>query len=665
MAAARAKGLVHLGDTSFRRKDVIAGYHDMLDVLAQFRVDARPWDALTQVEFYGLLRTLAPDVFGSGAEVTEDDAAKRARTYSNALVKLGFVDESQRRITALGTMFAGGGPRRQDPFDRLCSLTPENSAVLRGALTYTEKTDSGRYFPVRLMVRVLNRLDALSTDEFALAFIAGPRAYGVDVDAIVGAVESMRADGRGLDEALTAAERTAEQDHYIDGGAFAAEAFPNGKGPTFTERYRRFLDALTFFRDQPDNGTLARLRRAAADGGTTVKARFDPGRYLPDLKKTGAGPITVHRSARYAGWTDAPADFRRAMVDLFNGSRATALVREYLDNNLRILAATGVISVADDQVRIGSAYARYFFATVDEQLTVVGAAPDDAERAAGPAQWFGPDALARTDARIAADRGIGPDEIEAFVAAAERERFDRLVSAAFPPEDVVGHLRLIGADHRSAAVNALREKAFRGKATVPCMYEYLIGLSLYYASGRAFDPRSAFGLSLDGDFLPISHAPGLRGDIEFELDGRRVLVEATLMDPATQRRGELEPVLRHATNLSCEQPGAQTVTLFVANEVDPNVARIFGFARVMDMAPTDGGSGTASPLIVSICTRDWVDIAAAPLSPVLEMIAAEADRLDVEHLNSEWNADLVETLRGVAAPAPPSSDARESHRMSD
>lgn len=651
MPPARATSLVHLGDTSFRRKDVIAGYHGMLDVLAGFREDLRPWNAATQLEFYGLLRAQAPDVFGSGAQVHDDDAAKRARTYTNALVKLGFIDEDQRRITALGAMFAGGDRRVLDDFDRLCSLTPENSAVLRGVLSYTERTDDGRrYFPVRLMLTVLNRLGALSTDEFALAFIAGPRAFGVDADVIASAVTTMRADGLGLDAVLTAAERTLEQDRYIVTGKFTPEAFPNGKGPTFTERYRHWLDAVEAFREQPDRGTLARLRRATADGGATVKARFRPAQYLPGLTKTAAGPVTVHNDSRYPHWHESPAAFRLAMVDLFNGNRATALVREYLDNNLRILTATGVVSVAGNQVRIGSAYAQYFFATVDTDLVLTtDSLPGGSARATGLAQCFSPDALERTDAAIAAERGISAGQIQAFVAAAERERFDHLVSAAFRPDDVLDHLRLISADHRSDAVQALREKAFRGKPTVPCMYEYLIGLSLYYSSGRAFDPREAFGLSLDGDFLPISHAPGLRGDIEFELDGRRVLVEATLMDPATQRRGELEPVLRHATNLACEYPGAETLTLFVANEVDPNVARIFGFARLMEMTPTDGGTGSARPLIVSIRTGDWVDVAAAPLSSILEVIATESGRLGVDHLNSGWNAALVGELRSLAA----------------
>ncbi|MFT3660644.1 MAG: AlwI family type II restriction endonuclease [Gordonia sp. (in: high G+C Gram-positive bacteria)] len=665
MTPPRAKSLVHLGDTSFRRKDVIAGYHAMLEALAEFRSDdERPWDPVTQAEFYHLLRGLAPDVFGSGTAIAEADAAKRARTYTSALVKLGFVDEHERRITALGELFSGGDRRRLDRFDRLCALTPENSAVLRGVLSYTEKTDRGdRYFPVRLLLRVLHRTGPLSTDEFAFAFIAGPKLIGVDVEALVAAITDMRARGATLDTALGAAERTLEQDRYIISGVFTPEAFPNGKGPTFVERYRAFLLALTDFREHPDAGTLARLRRAVADGGATVKARFDPARYLPDLRKSGNGPLTVYRSACYPSWDGDVVDFRQGIVDLFNGSRITSLVREYLDNDLRILTASGVFSVSEDRVSAGAAYAGEFFAAVDDRLVVLSdVAPDDARRAAGVAESCGPDALARTDARIVARHGIAPDEIQEFVEARERARFDRVVASSFPAGEVRRLLGLIADDYRSAAVNTVREKAFRGKPTVPCMYEYLVGLSLYYAADRAFDPRAAFGLSLDGDFLPISHAPGLRGDIEFVLDGRRVLVEVTLMDPATQRRGELEPVLRHATNLAGEFPDDEVITLFIANEVDPNVARIFGFARVMAMAPTDGGTGTASPLIVSLRTRDWIEIATAPLSSTLDQVAAEAGRTEVEYLNSDWNAELVDRLVNLQSFSVPDRPAATAER---
>ena len=651
----KATQLVHLGDTSFRRREVISDYHDALDVLTEFRIDRRPWDTATQLEFFRLLQIQAPDVFGSGGKISDDDAAKRARTITNALVKLGFIDPADRCPTTLGAMFTDGRPQLLDGFDRHCSLKPENSAVLRGALGYTEKCAdtasgaTGEYFPVRLLLSVVNRLDWLTLDEFALAFIAGPRTIGIDVDTIVAAVHELRATGRTLDDVLTEAERTVEQDRFIVSGEFTAEAFPNGKGPTFVERYRVFLDALEAFRADPTTAALARLRRSVDDGGTTVRSRFSPVTWLPDLKKKTAGPLTVHRGARYPHWNDTAFAFRAGLVNLFNGNRSTSLVREYLDNNLRILTATGVISVAEGRVSIGSAYARYFFRANDSQLTLFATDDAGADRAAGVAETFGPGSLNRANALISAEEGIAPEQIQQFVEERERERFDQLVAAAFPPAQVLEHLRLIGVDHRSASVNVLREKHFRGKASVPCMYEYLIGLSLYYSSGRAFDPRSAFGLSLDGDFLPISHAPALRGDIEFELDGRRVLVEVTLMDPATQRRGELEPVLRHATNLACEYPDAETVTLFIANQVDANVARIFGFARVMAMTPTDGGTGSASPLIASITTRAWVEVATAPLSEILNLVAAEANRAEIAHLNSDWNARLVSSLRALAS----------------
>lgn len=402
-------------------------------------------------------------------------------------------------------------------------------------------------------------------------------------------------------------------------------------------------------RARPDAGSLARLRRAVDEGGSTVAKRFRPARLLPGLTR-GDGPLGVHRDARYRHWAGSDAEFRRALVDLFNGNRTTALIGEYLDNDLRILTATGVISVAGDRVTIGSPYARFFFAAVDDRLEVTAPAVlTAARRAEPPTVVFGPDATARADALITAEHDVPADGIDAFIRERERERFDAAVSAAFPAHRVHEHLALIAADHRSAAVNTLRDKAFGGKPTVPCMYEYLIGLSLYYAAGRTFDLRRAFGLSLDGDFLPISHAPGLRGDLEFGLGDRRVLVEVTLMDPATQRRGELEPVLRHATNLACAHPETPVLTLFIANAVDRNVARIFGFARLMALTPTDGGSGTARPLIVPLTTRDWLAVSAAPLPALLDLIAAEADRTDPDHLNSEWDDALVSRLRTLAS----------------
>jgi len=649
----RATNLVHLGDTSFRRKEVIADYQAALGVLRRWRVDDRRWERnpALQGEFYDLLRAEAPEAFGrGGGPISGPDAQKRARTYTNALLKLGLVDD-ERRPTALGTMFATGSDRTADRFDRLCHLTPENSAVLRGVLSYTEPTDDGVFFPVRLLLRVLNRIGRLSTEEFATVFIAGPRDLGTDPDLLAGTVERMRSSALDRGSALAAgSELSPAEAEFVATGIVDGESFPNRKGNTYVERYRVFVEALSAFREHPDRQSLAALRRAVHDGAGTVRGRFEPGRYLPELRSKTATPQQIHDQAGYPGFHGDDADFRRGLLRIAADGRTSALVGEYLDNNLRILTATGVLSVADDQVSVGSAYAAAFFRMVDDQLAVHAVSPPaPAARAIGLVDLFGESAIARTDAAISSDYGIAPDAVQAFVDALDLQRFDAIVSAAFPPERVLAHLQRIAEDYPDPRLADALDAAGLGKTTVPCAYEYLVGLSCYYASGRSFDPRAAVGLSLDGDFLPISHAPGGRGDIEFEHGGRLVLVEVTLMDPGTQRRGELEPVLRHAVNLSCERPELSVLTLFIANEVDPNVARIFGFARLMEMTPTDGGIGTARPVIVSLSTRDWIEIAGAAtdLTPILDAVADEGEHRDVEHLNGDWNAQLVARLRSL------------------
>ena len=89
--------------------------------------------------------------------------------------------------------------------------------------------------------------------------------------------------------------------------------------------------------------------------------------------------------------------------------------------------------------------------------------------------------------------------------------------------------------------------------------------------------KKSLKLSLDGDRLPLSHAPGGDGDIIAEYSDFDVMLEATLMDKNTQKKGELEPVIRHTTNLTIKnmEENKKTYTFFVANELDANVINIF------------------------------------------------------------------------------------------
>ena len=60
------------------------------------------------------------------------------------------------------------------------------------------------------------------------------------------------------------------------------------------------------------------------------------------------------------------------------------------------------------------------------------------------------------------------------------------------------------------------------------------------------------------------------------------MLEVTLMDKNNQKRGELEPVIRHSVNLTTES-NKPVYTIFIANELDSNVINIFRFCKYIKL----------------------------------------------------------------------------------
>lgn len=113
------------------------------------------------------------------------------------------------------------------------------------------------------------------------------------------------------------------------------------------------------------------------------------------------------------------------------------------------------------------------------------------------------------------------------------------------------------------------------ESSVPTIFEYIVGLAWYYISDKKYDLYSSFNLTMTADFLPEKFAGGGYGDIIVNYDDEIIQIEVTLMDKNAQKRGEWEPVLRHATNLTIEVEPKPVTTLFVADELDDNTINIW------------------------------------------------------------------------------------------
>lgn len=169
-------------------------------------------------------------------------------------------------------------------------------------------------------------------------------------------------------------------------------------------------------------------------------------------------------------------------------------------------------------------------------------------------------------------RTMGLDNYQEIAKEVEKQnnlRFEKLVRNKFPKTTVLELLQQFVSRKDDLIVKTVTDNA-----PIPDIFEYVLGLAWYYISNKKVNIRSAYNLSLDADFLPLSHAAGYQGDLEFHYENRTLLLEATLMDHNTQKRGELEPVIRHTVNLTIENGLQPTQTIFVASELDDNVMNI-------------------------------------------------------------------------------------------
>lgn len=160
----------------------------------------------------------------------------------------------------------------------------------------------------------------------------------------------------------------------------------------------------------------------------------------------------------------------------------------------------------------------------------------------------------------------------------EAQEFYDIVSEKFPKDKTIQILRdIVAYDGRKGSVsdNVVMDQVTHNTNT-PGIFEYMLGIAWWYLAEKNINLYFAYNLRLDSNFMPTGAASGGQGDIEVDYNLFGLLLEATVQNKNSQKAGELEPVIRHTTNLN-----TRTVTnkpwygMFVATELDHNVTNIF------------------------------------------------------------------------------------------
>ena len=157
------------------------------------------------------------------------------------------------------------------------------------------------------------------------------------------------------------------------------------------------------------------------------------------------------------------------------------------------------------------------------------------------------------------------------------------ISEKYPKEKIIELLPLFSDRSKDNQI----KKEVNDAATVPTIYEYIIGIAWYYISNREFDLYGSMNLTLNADFEPVVHASGGDGDIVIHYEDIVVMLEVTLMNKQAQKRGEWEPVLRHSLNLKAANETLPTITFFIADELDFNTVNIWRAVAAVSLESTN------------------------------------------------------------------------------
>ena len=189
------------------------------------------------------------------------------------------------------------------------------------------------------------------------------------------------------------------------------------------------------------------------------------------------------------------------------------------------------------------------------------------------------------------------------------QEFVKFINNAYPLDKVKNILDLFNDRSNDAKIKEL----VCPDSSVPTIYEYMVGIAWYYFSGKRINLLQSFNLTLSANFEPLMHAGGGQGDIVIYEEDKVVMLEATLMNANSQKRGEWEPVLRHSANLKIEEEsnntGRDVTTFFIADTFDYNTINIWkAVSSVSLQSSVDKEKFTDNVIIMPISTNELVSL---------------------------------------------------------
>ena len=663
-------GIFNLMDTNGRRDDVVEALNGYLQILDEMSKDedflwksigGKRQNSLSQYLFFERAIEMSSDVFEthSGYDYVKEqlnnnhdlknaidnrdlvwlkehiveypDILKkidigmeaRARFFTNTLVKLGFVND-ERRITAAGKMLLDCQRIKKDQIETLFPLGKSNIAYLRQLLKLrVYSKDKRRYYsPFCMAILALLRKERIDS--------------GLFFEMIQGITPNMKRDwqkyideyyfGKCWEEIEIDIPQEINDSRQIDEKTFKAN-FTNGKSSKVKEVYWEFYKKIYAFNVKRDRATLKELVDFYMDSTNKKKVdkAFGGGKPLFALKR-GQYP-SIKEFLKKDNAKIFGKGINSKIYRLFYISKEKDEIREKSDTTRRIFKATGLIKFDNGYVELAyKELCKYVFAEDKIASMCSGCIPQNVElnylKYEGDEYSLFCNVFSTKDIlhyskreydQILKDvinefKGEKIEDIPGILLKRRVKEFNTFIEDKYPEDKTKDLLKLFSDRNNDAKIR----KIVNPDASVPTIYEYLVGIAWYYFSGKKIDLLNSFNLNLSANFEPISFAPGGAGDIVINGKDSVIMLEVTLMNKNAQKRGEWEPVLRHSVNLKAEEEKKDNprdvTTFFVADSFDNNTINIWKAIASVPLESSSDRRITDNVIIMPISTEELIKL---------------------------------------------------------
>ncbi len=580
-----------IGTTSFRTAKLNLKIEEQLLLLDEFYNEvinrsSWNWNNDLQEKYYDFMKDRA---FLTGEASRKD---KDAREKTSGLVDIGLITED-RLITEAGRALLKITYDGIFEVDNVFNINKDSFIYLKQLLKTSIDVSGSIIRPFITVIKCLVELDFLSYDEFTY-FIPLIRD-GESAKQIISDIRLYR-DGK-----ISPTEIIYNSLIQMDNYKLAQEKFltsnvdenlicivgMNRKSRNYDKPYYKLYESLKkVFLD--GEGEYASLFIA------TKNINQKPGilwrRLLFRLSNIGAvrknGKASICRECPFINCTNE-TELKKVFFKYLHVFKAMATLLDYFDLNRRYFNITDTIIFENSIIKLDIIPKYYFKEIIDVLYEEAFSRNNDLGSdisLENISEAFDFD-ISKVYKALSEDLGITISSFEQaaiYVNDERYRRFNYLINKKFTDPVLIELLNCFKERDDSRI-----EELVTDEATIPTIFEYILGIIWYKVSGRQGNILEFMKLSLEANLLPKTHAAGGCADIIYEYEActsypkHSLLLEATLADGNNQRRSEMEPVSRHLGDYRIKSNNPFDYSLFVSTYLDKNVISDFRYRKII------------------------------------------------------------------------------------